>query len=197
MSKTGLDAITDKVLTHRPAVKTPLKVIAGEPDSPLVIGEIEIPCYVLEDETRVLTQRGVFTAFDTRRGGHHRVGAELPRFLASKALAPHITGELRSALTTPILFTPPNGPVAHGYSATLLPNICDAILSSRSAGDLVPRQLGLAERSEILIRGLATVGVIALVDEATGYQRIREERALAAILEKFLGPRPSVLDKDI
>ena len=49
----------------------------------------------MEDETRVLSQRGVFTAFDTRRGGHHRVGAELPRFLASKALAPHITGELR------------------------------------------------------------------------------------------------------
>ena len=33
------------------------------------------------------------------------------------------------------------------------------------------------------MRGLATVGVIALVDEATGYQRIREKRALATILE--------------
>ena len=37
-----------------------------------------------------------------------------------------------------------------------------------------------------LRRGLATVGVIALVDEATGYQRIREERALATILERFI-----------
>ena len=81
---------------------------------------------------------------------------------------------------------PPNGPVAHGYPATLLPDICDAILSARSARDLYPRQFGLAERSELLIRGLAHVGIIALVDEATGYQRIREERALATILEKFL-----------
>ena len=185
MSK-ALDGITDKVLSHRPGVTPPLKVIAGEPDRPLVIAGGEISCYVLEDETRVLSQRGVFTAFDTRRGGHHRVGAELPRFLASKALAPHITGELRLALTTPVLFTPPNGPVAHGYPATLLPDICDAILSARLAGDLYPRQLGLAERSELLIRGLAHVGIIALVDEVTGYQRIREERALAAILEKFL-----------
>ena len=186
MSKKALDVITDKVLAHGTSSKQPLKVIAGEPDSPLVITGVEIPCYVLEDEMRVLTQRGVFTAFDTRRGGHHRVGAELPRFLASKALAPHITGELRLALTTPIKFTPPNGPVAHGYPATLLPDICDAILLARSVGDLIPRQRGLAERSEILIRGLARVGIIALVDEATGYQRIREERALATILERYL-----------
>ena len=182
----ALDAITDKVLAHQPSATPPLKVIAGEPDRPLVIGNVAISCYVLEDKMRVLTQRGVFTAFDTRRGGHHKAGAELPRFLASKALAPHITGELRLALTTPILFTPPNGPIAHGYPATLLPDICDVILSARSAGDLIPRQLGLAERSEILLRGFARVGIIALVDEATGYQRIREERALAAILEKFL-----------
>ena len=186
MNKPALDAITDKVLAHGTSARRPLKVIAGEPDSPLVIGDVEIACYVLEDETRVLTQRGVFLAFDTRRGGHHRVGAELPRFVASKALAPHITGELRSALTMPVLFTPPKGPVAHGYPATLLPDICDVILQARSAGDLHPRQHGLAERSEVLIRGLARVGVIALVDEATGYQRIREERALATILEKFL-----------
>ena len=37
-----------------------------------------------------------------------------------------------------------------------------------------------------MVRALATVGVIALVDEATGYERIREERALAKILEAFL-----------
>ena len=42
--------------------KKPLKVIAGAPDRPLVIGNIEIPCYVLEDETRVLTQSGILKA---------------------------------------------------------------------------------------------------------------------------------------
>ena len=186
MSKKAIDAITDKVLAHRPVATPPLKVIAGEPDSPMVIGDIEIPAYVLEDETRVLTQRGVFTAFDTRRGGHYRVGAELPRFLATKALAPHITGVLRLALTKPILFTLSSGPGAHGYPATLLPDICGVILQARSDGDLNHRQRGLAERSELLLRGLAHVGIIALVDEATGYQRIREERALATILEEFL-----------
>ena len=47
-------------------------------------------------------------------------------------------------------------------------------------------QQHIADRAEILIRALATVGIVALIDEATGYQRIRTERALATILEKFI-----------
>ena len=44
-----------------------LKVIAGTVDHPLIIGDIEIPCYVLEDETRVLSQGGFLVAIaDTR-----------------------------------------------------------------------------------------------------------------------------------
>lgn len=39
-------------------MSNPLKVIADTLDRPLVIGAIKIPCYVLEDETRVLSQGG-------------------------------------------------------------------------------------------------------------------------------------------
>ncbi|MCY4454038.1 MAG: hypothetical protein OXC01_19030 [Immundisolibacterales bacterium] len=63
-----LDAITDKVLAYNPdAPKGPLKVIAGAPDSPLVIGNINIDCNVLEDETRVLSRGGFQAAL-----GRHR-----------------------------------------------------------------------------------------------------------------------------
>ena len=40
----------------------PLKVVAGAPDKPMMIGDIEIPCFVLEDETRVINLRGFHTA---------------------------------------------------------------------------------------------------------------------------------------
>ena len=59
-------------------------------------------------------------------------------------------------------------------------------MKAREAGALLPSQEHIAAQAEILIRALATVGVIALVDEVTGYQRIRQERALVAILEKFI-----------
>ena len=190
MSKKAIDAITDKVLAHRPVATPPLKVIAGEPDRPLVIGDIEIPCYVLEDETRVLSQRGFIGALAMSLGsrGKRTSGDDrITDFISGNALAPHATVKNLAMIRQPILFTPPHGGrTAYGYPATLLTDVCDIVLAARSAGDLQPQQLHIAERCEILIRGLARVGVIALVDEATGYQRIREERALATILEKFL-----------
>ncbi len=59
-------------------------------------------------------------------------------------------------------------------------------MSSVRFGALAGKQLKVAQRCDILIRSLATVGVIALVDEATGYQEVRTQNALATILEKFI-----------
>ena len=188
MSKEVLDGITDKVLAHRPTARAPLKVIAGEPDRPLVIGDIEIPCYVLEDETRVLSQRGFLGALSMSQSGSTKSGAQrISDFVSQNALAPHVAGLTVARIGQPVEFVPPHGGrTAYGYPATLLTDICEVLLAARSAGDLQPQQLHIAERCEILVRGLARVGIIALVDEATGYERIREERALAKILEEFL-----------
>ena len=68
-----------------------------------------------------------------------------------------------------------------GFPARFLADICDAVLEAREAGMLDSQQTRLAQRCELLVRGFARIGIIALVDEATGYQRIREERALAKL----------------
>ena len=189
MSEQALNAITDKVLAHRRVATPPLKVIAGQPDRPLVISDIEIPCYVLEDETRVLSQGGLLQAMGRSRTPTRQRGSDvdnLPSFLAAGNLKPFIPNDIVTS-TTPIPFlSPSRGPVAHGYRAVLLPQVCEVYLRAREAGALLPAQERIAARAEILIRGLAAVGIIALVDEATGYQRIREERALATILERFI-----------
>jgi len=59
-------------------------------------------------------------------------------------------------------------------------------LEARSVDALLPSQAHIATRAEILLRGLAAVGIIALVDEATGYERIKKERWLAAFLDKWV-----------
>ena len=89
-------------------------------------------------------------------------------------------------LSAPILFRSPQGSDAYGFPATILADICDAVLSARDAGTLDHQQKGLASRCELLLRGFARIGIVALVDEATGYQEIRAKRALATILEKFI-----------
>ena len=183
-----LDRIADKVLAYDPE-RAPLKVIAGAPDTPLVIGEVEIPCYVLEDETRVLSQRGFLSGIGrsvSRPARPENGGEDLPDFLAARNLKPFIDKDLTAA-STPILFQPPSGGnAAYGYRATLLPQVCKVYLDARRARALLPSQQHIAERAEILMLGLTNVAIVALVDEATGYEHVREERALATILERFI-----------
>jgi hypothetical protein len=73
--------------------------------------------------------------------------------------------DLTARIRKPIKFVPPGGgPVAHGYEATILADICDAVLSNV----LQRQQEHIADQCEILLRGFARIGIIALVDEATG-----------------------------
>ena len=75
---------------------------------------------------------------------------------------------------------------AFGYPAELLPKVCDVFLDADQAGALAKGQKHIAAQAQVLIRGLAHVGIIALVDEATGYQDERARDALARILEAFI-----------
>jgi P63C domain len=64
--------------------------------------------------------------------------------------------------------------------------ICDVWLDADDQGRIGSRQKQIAAKAKIIIRALAHVGIVALVDEATGYQRDRAKDALARILEAFI-----------
>lgn len=59
-------------------------------------------------------------------------------------------------------------------------------LRARDAGVLKRSSLVVAANADIISRGLAEVGIVALVDEATGYEDERPRLALAKILEQFV-----------
>jgi hypothetical protein len=161
-----------------------LKATHGSPDRPLKIGNLEIPCYVLKNGMRVLSGRGMQSALAL--GQSH--GALLKEFLGKDSLKPFINHNLAIALSRPVRFIRPGrgGKTAVGYEATILADICDAVLAARKAEKLVGKQLIIAEQCEILVRGFARVGIIALVDEATGYEKDRVKDELAKILEAFV-----------
>ncbi|MDE2986865.1 MAG: P63C domain-containing protein [Chloroflexota bacterium] len=169
-----------------------LNVIAGAEDKPLIISDIDIPAYVLEDETRVLSERGFLSAIGRAERPPSRQrndGDKLPQFLSANNLKPFISPDLAAA-TNRIKFQPPRGgPIAYGYNARVLPEVCNVYLEARRAGVLRANQEHIAERAEILIQALATVGIVALIDEATGYQEIRNQRSLALILEQYIAKR--------
>jgi hypothetical protein len=158
-------------------------------DGTLTIGDLKIPCYVLDDGTRILSQRGINEALGiTHGGGVPDGGLRTPRFIRLDALKPFISNDLTAGLLEPIEFSPPHGGRSViGIPATILPDICTAWLKAREAKALkTDRQLDTAQRAEMLTRGLAHVGIIALVDEATGYQDVRDRLALQAILDAYL-----------
>lgn len=164
------------------------EVLYGSPDKPLIIGGNSIQAYVLDDETRVLTQASFLEALGRHRKANVRnEGGEerLPAILQGKALKPFISKELLEK-SRPIQFRVETGGVASGYRAEILPMVCELYLKARDANALPPNQRHVAAQAEILIRALAHVGIIALVDEATGFQDYRARTALNEILEQFI-----------
>lgn len=165
----------------------PLLAKYGAEDRPLTINNIQIPCYVLADGTRVLAQRGLQAGIGLGEGGGKGGARKIPALmekLVDKGL--DIRGLIARA-NSPIRFIPPHGGnAAHGYEATILPDLCAVLIEADRRRLLTPTQKFLAERAAILQHGFATLGIIALVDEATGYQDVRQRDALARILEKFV-----------
>lgn len=159
----------------------------GSIEHPLTLGDVEIPCYVLEDGTRVLSLRGLVSGLGISSGSTRSGESRIVTFVESEAIKRHAATDLATALNSPIKFLPPHGGrSAYGYPATLLADICEAVLAARTDGELTGAQLAVANQCEVLVRGFARVGIIALVDEATGYQRDRAKDALAKILEAWV-----------
>ena len=161
----------------------------------LELGELKIPCAVLTDGTRVLSENGITNALLGGRSGASKrkkkaagdAGALLPLFIAPRQLESFITSELRDGPLTPIHYRDGRTTVI-GYDAKILRAVCEVWLKARAAGKLQDQQLDKAQRAEELMRALADIGIIALVDEATGFQQYRARDELQKILAAYIAP---------
>lgn len=141
----------------------------------LRVGEREIPCHVLDDGRRLLTWRAI---------------------LGEPGVCPLSTRDdgLPCAVPTVAFRTSPDGPIALGYEAGFLPAVCAAVLAASRAGRLRDDQLEIAARCEDLLVAFASVGVVAVIDENTAFERMRGPEELQRLLEFHLaregGPQP-------
>lgn len=155
----------------------------------------EIPCAVLEDGTRVLTQSDFMEAMGMYYSGWiaknspkdvGTVPAEVPHFLAQKSLIPFINKHLGHLQNIVLKYKTEKGGAAHGIKAEIIPSICDIYIDAGKEKNLGARQMQIVDKAMLLMRALAHVGIVALVDEATGYQKDRARDALAKILEAYV-----------
>lgn len=175
-----------------PSMPETLQDYVGE----LRLADAAIPCAVIQGPKgiqRVLTEHGISKAIlGTRSGASKRLkkaatdgGALLPVFVAPGQLKPFITNELMDGPLCPIDYID-HGRVVRGYDASILVAVCSVWLKAREAGKLQKQQMDKAQKAEALLRALAETGIVALVDEATGYEKVRPQNALQAYLEKLV-----------
>lgn len=155
-----------------------------------------IPCAVIVADgevIRLVSDRGLVKSLGGKRGGSHwrRVRkdsslANVPPILSAANLRQFISDDLLEGLNTRYAYRVSSGAIAHGLRGELYPMICDVFLQARDNDALLDDQQDLAKSADILVRALAHTGIIALIDEATGYQNIRPVNALARILEAFV-----------
>jgi hypothetical protein len=165
-------------------------LVSGEDDKRVSLfkgdvqfGAISVPCHVLNDGSRVIAQREVIKALTSQE----RPSGSITRIIGANNLSPYINADdVAKKVIQYNLSGPGHQMSAYGYEATLLIEICEAFLRARDDGVLTVGQQRVAQVADIILRACAKVGIIALIDEATGYQKVRAENALRLKLEAFI-----------
>ncbi len=158
----------------------------------LEIGNTVLPCYVLGNGERVFSLKGAVVGLIGTEGG------QLAEYIKVKPLKPFLSKELTPAEngTIPALIKFDTGGSAFAKHAWGLPvekfiDLCDAYSNAAEAADmdkgtLTGRQRKIALNANRFLRASAKVGIIALVDEVTGYQYDRAEDALQFKLKLYI-----------
>jgi hypothetical protein len=157
----------------------------------LEIGSVEIECYVLDSMKRVISKRGMAKALGMRSGG----GNVFMRAMQRKGLGSEITEELRSKLDNPLLFKTLTSDLGHGFDATILIDICNTIIDAAKADKLGPGQERLALQAETIVRASAKLGIVALVDDATGFIADKRREQYKELFREFIRDEIKLYDE--
>jgi hypothetical protein len=159
----------------------PENKITAEYVGEIKIGDIEIKCAVLSNEKRVFFQREVVGALTgNKKGG-------LERYLTANNLQPYVPEKFRDEKWDQgIVRFESGGFEAHGFEAEDLIDICNMYINAQNKGDLHKSQENLAKQAQIIVNAFAKTGVIAVIDEATGYQKYRKKDALRLLVQSYI-----------
>jgi addiction module HigA family antidote len=143
--------------------------------------------YVLSDEKRVISANGVLSLFGIRSSGYaYASGSKMASLLDSPFLKSEKISQLMHRVSNPIRFINHLGVVTHGFEGETVVEFCKALLEVRRVGGLPAAAKRYADMAEMIVVSLAKTGIIALIDEATGYQARRHKDALQKLFDVFL-----------
>jgi hypothetical protein len=149
------------------------------------IGKWELQAFNLPDGRRVIEKSSLkeILSVDSAISG-----SSLIRTLNRHPVLKKSAAAARLAVfDDPICFRDSSGKLVSGFEAEALVDLCQFLLQARKVGALISKpHYRYAQAAEDLLASLANLGIIAVIDEATGYQRTRGHDALQALLDRFL-----------
>lgn len=158
---------------------------------------LSIDCYVTNDKRRLMSLRGTARAMGLKGGG----SGALVRNLKSKWIEPYLSEELQIWMEgmqngTISLVKGVNGKEFYPFDGDLFVDLCKAYVKADKDGvfeDLANgNQKEIADNLLSIMSAFAKIGIVALIDEITGYQYDREsdelEKLLAAYVRKEFLP---------
>ncbi len=172
---------SELVTPPRPAPVAP-DIPAARYEGVLPLGTAEINCYVLSgDGTRVISRTSATTALS---GIRH--GGDLASYVGAESLRPYLGINLEDELIQFRLVGVEHKNV-FGITAETFLAICKAYQAAYNDGALkTERQKEIAKQAGSFLAACSSVGLIALIDEATGYQYDRADDALRVKLRAYL-----------
>ena len=160
---------------------SPNRVPVAQYSGELSIGAEGLPCYVLDDGRRVISRTGATSLLAGKKGG-----GQLEKYVAADALREYMP-DLGSAM---IGFSIPEvvNKTVRGMTAETFLDVCRGYLRAYYDGKLkTATQMDMAHKAGAFLAACANVGLVALIDEATGYQYDRAEDALRVKLKAYIG----------
>jgi hypothetical protein len=148
----------------------------------LKIGDRELDVYVLEDGRRLFHKRVMGHALGLRSEG----GNAFIKMLSGQTIRSEIPADLAEKIAKPVIFKGFKGDPVHGYEASVLIEVCEALIRVRDSGGLTARQQFLAIQAEFILRSSAKLGIVALIDEATGYSDNKRKDEYRQLFQEFL-----------
>jgi hypothetical protein len=189
----ALGLTPDFALEKTMATKKTKKQPRATHDGTLRIGDVELPCAVLDNGMRVFVRSALSTALigykPRRTAARQEVGVQVPDFLAQKNLSAFVSKHLRSEYR-PIKFVGKTGRVEDGLPAAILPVICRVFIDAGLEGVLRGGQQRTFAKCQRLAAALMDVGAEALVDEVTEFQKVRSPHHLQNLLDVLLQDEP-------
>jgi len=164
------------------------EILKATNEGKITLGDTVLNVAVLQDGTRVISASAIFKAFGRTKRGRAKDDVRvlnMPAFIDANNLQPFVGEDLKGVLNQ-IYFIDKNGKEDSAYNALILPLLCKVYLDARAGKVLKTQQQPLARASEILLIGLSNIGIISLIDEATGYQYERERFELQKILSAYI-----------